>query len=191
MRDQLRHEKAERKRVQQEVRREKRAGLPPDPRRLAIGWLEEIRNIIAGVFPVSMDLTHAEAGAVTPWLVVGRYDALEPIGYTDLADAFSLVRDDLGLETAIDPRRLSQIRIVYRDPSGHHHAEGDSIVSKTGAWEFIISDLLGELIGAGDDDEDALAVRYAETSIPHFYIYFAAQLVGPDNGAVWQKVMFR
>lgn len=176
-------------RIQREVQQEKKAGLPPDLRRLAIGWLGEIRNICASVFPCSMDLTHAEPGAVTPWLVVGRFEAGEPIGYVDLADAFSRVRDDLGLEIAIHRQRLSQIRVVYRDPRGHH-GEGDSIVSATGAWEYIVSDLIGELVGAGDEDEDSLAVRYAETSVPRFYVYFSATLMTAEGDA-WQKVMLR
>ncbi len=134
-----------------------------------------------------MDTTRAEAGATTPWLIVGRYDAQEPIGYLELADALSRVRDDLGLEIAINPTRLSQIRVVYHDPHGHHY-EGDSIVSKTGAWEFIVSDLIGELVGTGAEDEDALAVRYAETSVPRFYIYFSASLVDYKAASAWQRV---
>jgi hypothetical protein len=189
IRDQLAFERAERAEIRRERERERRSGQPPDLRRLAIGWLEEIRNICAGVFPCSLDITHAEAGATTPWLVVGRFDAGEPIGYVELAEALSLVRDDLVLETTIDPRRLSQIRVVYRDPQGQQY-EGDSIVSKTGAWEFIVSDLVGELIGSGTDDEDALAVRYAETAVPTFYVYFSAALVDYATASAWQRVRF-
>jgi len=124
----------------------------------------------------SLDLTHPEAGARTLWLVVGRYDLLDPVGYVDLARALERVRDDLGLEAAIHPQRLSQIRVVYRDPRGRR-GEGDSIVSKIGAWEFIVSDLVFELVGMGPNDRDALAVRYAETHVPTFYVYFSPDLV--------------
>lgn len=171
--------------------------------RIAYGWLEEIRNIIAGVFRVSLSTTYAvESTAAdegdpmpdrqrqnmrSPWLVVGRYDAQEGIGYTDLATALIAVRDDLGLETAINPQRLSQIRIVYEDPRSKR-GEGDSVVSKIGAWEFIISDLVAELVGGGPDDEEALAVRYTETAVPKFYIYFSSQVVSYVTRAPWQRV---
>ena len=76
------------------------------------------------------------------------------------ARALQIVRDDVELEKAIDPQRLSQIRVVYRDPRGV--AARRLIVSKIGAWEFIVSDLVFELVGMGPNDGDALAVRYAE-----------------------------
>lgn len=190
IRDQLAFERAERAELRREQARERRAGQPPDLRRVAIGWLEEIRNLCAAVFSCSLDITHAEAGATTPWLVVGRFDAQDGIGYVELAEALSLVRGDLLLETRIDPRRLSQIRVVYHDPRGHQY-EGDSIVSKTGAWEFVVSDLIGELVGTGAaDDEDALSVRYAETSVPTFYVYFSSALVDYATASAWQRVRF-
>lgn len=190
IREQKLHERSERERVQRDRRKERRAGAPPDERRLAIGWLEEIRNLCATVFPCSLTLTRAEAGARTPWLVVGRYDVLEPVGYAELAEALSLVRDDLGLETAIGPQRLSQIRVIYEDPRARR-GEGDSIVSKTGAWEFIVSDLIGELVGTGPDDEDALAVRYEETSVGVYYVYFSAEVINYESASAWQRVVLR
>jgi hypothetical protein len=174
VRDQLAHEREERDERRRARRRERAAG--PDIRRLAVSWLEEIRNIVAGVVRCSLDLTQPEAGARTFWIVVGRYDLLDPAGYVELARALDLVRSDLGLEAAIHPQRLSQIRVVYRDPRGRR-GEGDSIVSKIGAWEFIMSDLLFELVGSGVDDRDSLAVRYAETGVPTFYVYFSPDLV--------------
>lgn len=201
--DQLTFERAERERLRAERRREKRAGRGPDLRRLARGWLEEIRNIVAGFFRVSLRLTYAvESGSPdegdeqadrqrhnmrTPWLEVGCYDLLEPVGYADLADAFEAVRDDLLLETEIHPQRMSQIRIVYQDPHSKR-GEGDSVVSKIGAWEFVISDLIAELVGAGPEDEDSLAVRYKETAVPKFYVYFSAQLVNYVTRSPWQVV---
>lgn len=161
--------------------------MPPDPTRLAISWLEEIRNVIAGVSHCSLDLTSPEPGARTPWLIVGRYTFADPVDYRTLAAAVRLLRDDLTLETTIGPQRLSQIRIVYRDPRGRR-GEGDSIVSKTGAWEFVISDLLGELVGASPDDEDSLAVRYAETTVPVLYVYFAPDLV-PYTVRIFRKAI--
>ncbi len=151
-----------------------------DERALAEGWLEAIRNDVATVFPVSLTLTEPEAGASMPWLIVGRFDPLEEIGYEDLADALEVVRDDLVLEAQIHPQRMSQIRIVYADPRAKG-GEGDSIVSKSGAWEFVVSDLIGELVGGGGNhdeaDPDSLAGRYSETTVPVFYVYFSAQVV--------------
>jgi hypothetical protein len=112
----------------------------------------------------------------TPWLAVGRYDPQEPIGYADLAHALNLVRVDLTLEAAIHPQRLSQIRVVYADPEAIR-GEGDSIVSKIGAWEFIIAELVREIGGVDDEDEEALARRYQATKIPMFYIYFSSEIV--------------
>jgi hypothetical protein len=181
VRDQLRYER--------EQRRQDRA--PRDERGHALAWLGEIRNIAAGVFRCSLSTTEAvesDAGDEgrelsdrqrenmrTPWLAIGRYDPQEPIGYLDLAHALDRVRSDLGLEAAIHPQRLSQIRVVYADPDAVR-GEGDSIVSKIGAWEFIVAELVREIGGVGDDDEESLALRYQATKIPAFYVYFSAQI---------------
>lgn len=185
--DQLQYEREERDRLRAERRRERDRGAPPDPTRLAISWLEEIRNVVAGVAFCSLDLTSPEPGARTPWLIVGRYTFVDPVDYLTLAAAVRLLRDDITLEATIGPQRLSQIRIVYRDPQSRR-GEGDSIVSKTGAWEFVVSDLLGELVGAGLDDEDSLAVRYKETTVPVMYVYFAPDLV-PYNVRVFRRAL--
>lgn len=163
-----------------------------DERELAAGWLEWIRNDLAQFFPVSLELTSPEAGSHTPWLAVGRYDPQESIGYEDLARAFDFVAGDLMLEAAIHPQRLSQIRIVYADPRAKR-GEGDSIVSQTGAWEFVISDLVGELVGGDLDspDEGSLAARYDETSIPTFYVYFSSELISYKTAMPTQTVRLR
>ncbi len=190
IRDQLIAERAERRELDRERAREKKLGLPPDERRLAIGWLSQIRNVIAGVFPCSLDFTSPEAGARTPWIIVGKYEPQVPIGYQDLAQALVSVASDLGLETDINPQRLSQIRIVYSDPRARR-GEGDSIVSKIGAWEYIIADLVSEIVGSGPDDEDSLAVRYQETSVPKFYVYFSSTIVDYVTASAWQRVGMR
>lgn len=190
IRDQLAAERAERREASAERAKERKLGLTPNERRLAIGWLSQIRNVIAGVFPCSLDLTSPEAGARTPWIVVGRYEPQAAIGYRELATALADVASDLGLETDINPQRLSQIRIVYSDPRARR-GEGDSIVSKIGAWEYIIADLVAEIVGSGPDDEDSLAVRYEETSVPKFYIYFSSTIVNYVTASAWQKVGMR
>jgi hypothetical protein len=194
--DQLDYERQEARERASARRRAKRMGarpVTPDERKVAIGWLGEVRNIVASVFPCSLDVTEAVSsskgdeeddpdGAIrqrenmrTPWLVVGRFDPRASIGYAELAQALSLVQGDLILETMINPQRLSQIRVVYADPNARR-GEGDSVVSKIGAWEFILSDVVGEMMGSGADDSDALAVRYKETRIPKFYLYFSTNV---------------
>ena len=211
--DQLAYERQEARERASERRREKRRGArpgPPDERRQAIGWLEDIRNIhIAPVFRCSLDVTEAvssskqdeegdDPGAIrqrenmrTPWLVVGRFDPQEPIGYVELAHVLHSVQRDLDLEAAINPQRLSQIRIVYADPNSRR-GEGDSVVSKIGAWEFILSDVVTEIMGSGADDSDALAVRYRETKVPMFYLYFSTNtgihVTGAGSAFRWARI---
>jgi hypothetical protein len=112
----------------------------------------------------------------TPWLIVGRFDPQEPIGYQTLAHALRVVYDDIPLEAAIGPQRLSQIRIVFADATSDR-SEGDSVVSKIGAYEYILSDMIEELVGSDWEapDEDSLAGRYKETSVPAFYLFFSSQ----------------
>jgi hypothetical protein len=181
----------------------KRAGIkrpPPDERALAIGWLEHIRADIAHVFLCSLDITEAGGGAAelegkdaqiasrTPWLVVGRFDPQEDIDYQTLAQALRVVADDVLLEAQIHPQRLSQIRVVFHDPRSNRD-EGDSVVSKIGAWEFILGDLIGELVGGSleSPDESSLAGRYDETTVPQFYIFFSTTVTRYVSAAPWAK----
>lgn len=155
--------------------KEKRSGVV-DLRRISVDWLRDIREIVAGHFRCSLSITRPEAAARTTWLVVGRYDAQEPVDYLRLGAALDEVAGDLILETRIGPQRLSQIRVVYADPRARR-GEGDSIVSKIGGWTFVIADMVAEIMGTGPDDHDALAVRYQETLVPTFYIYFSPEIV--------------
>lgn len=181
----------------------KRAGIkrpPPDERQLAIGWLEAIRARVAHVFACSLDITEAGGGHAelegkdaqlasgTPWLVVGRFDPQEAIDYQTLAHALREVADDVLLEAQIHPQRLSQIRVVFSDPDAKR-GEGDSVVSKIGAWEFILGDLIGELVGSDMEspDEDSLAGRYDETTVPQFYIFFSSTVTRYVSAAPWAK----
>lgn len=166
-----------------------------------MSWLEEIRNLVAGVFRCSLSTTEAgrsdrgdEGDPLADrqrenlraiWLVVGKFVPQESIGYADLANAFGLVESDLVLEALIHPQRLSQIRVVYADPNAVR-GEGDSIVSKIGAWEYIVSELVREMGGISGDDEESLAVRYQATRIPAFYIYFSAQVVPMRDAWTWK-----
>jgi len=175
--DQLLHERRERRR---------RSEAPPDEREVAEGWLEAIRNRIASVVRCSLSLTEAEVSAGTIWLTVGRFDLLEPTSYATLGQALSVVHDDDRLTRLIHPHRMSQIRVVYEDPRARR-GEGDSIVSKTGAWSMILSDLIGEILGWGEDDPDALTVRYDETTVSKFYVYFSRELFKYSTEAAWEK----
>lgn len=180
----LAEQKAAQKAERREKQRKKQRG-EVDERDLAIEWLEHIRDDMATVIATSLSFTEPEAGARTPWLIVGRFDLDEECDYATLAQALEVVEQDIILEAKIHPQRLSQIRIVYADPHAKR-GEGDSIVSKIGAWEFIVSDLIGEIAGGGAEDEGALAVRYVETTIPTIYIYFSSEIVAHQTAAPWQ-----
>lgn len=169
------------------VRRKKRKRLQPTERELAIEWCREIREkaIDATGSRISLSITEAEGGSRTPWLVVGRYDFTEdPPSYERFGAMFYELAADILLEARIHPDRLSQIRIVYADPNSQR-GEGDSIVSQIGAWQFVVSEIEGEILGAGPDDEGALAVRYQETHVTIFYIYFSSELVQHKTVGPW------
>lgn len=149
-----------------------------DERQLLIDVLEEMRDVGAGVTPLSLDITEAEVGARIPWLVVGRFDCVGLPSYAELGEVFEVWRDDLVLEAKIHPQRLSQIRIVYSDPNAKR-GESDSIIAHMGPWESVISETAHE-IGTGDPgdpaQEDSLSMRYRETKVPTFYVYFSGRL---------------
>ncbi len=200
-----RRRRADRKALRDQLRAEA-TGLAPvqgdDERRLAWGWHEMIRERIAeDAFDVELDLTEAGGGhadltgraATTErraiWLSVGRYTPREEIDYATLAHGLSAVANDLLIEAAIHPQRLSQIRVEFHDPESKR-SEGDSVLSKIGPWEFVISDLLGELVGASYESptEGSLAYRYDQTIAPRFYIFFSEQLVKPKMSGPWNAV---
>lgn len=143
-----------------------------DERQLFADILDDMRNIGSAIVPLSLTLTEPEVGARTPWLVVGRFDCVDAPTYAELDEVFSTWRDDLILEAKIHPQRFSQIRIVYEDPKAKR-GESDSIVSHSGPWEAVISEISFEL---DPDDEDSLASRYEHTTVPIFYVYFSSQL---------------
>lgn len=164
----IRLSELERKRT----RRKRGKRTEADERELLIDVLEEMRNKAAELYPTSLEITEAEVGARIPWLVVGRFDLVEAIGYAELDEVFRYWESDLLLEARIHPQRLSQIRIVYSDPNAKR-GESDSIVAHTGPWESVISETAAEL---DPSDEDSLAARYENTTVPHFYVYFSGQL---------------
>jgi hypothetical protein len=178
-------------------------GLAPvqggDERRLAWGWHEMIAERISeDAFSVNMTLTEAGGGHAdltgsaaqterrTVWLSVGRYEPREDVDYATLAHGLSAVADDLFVEAAIHPQRLSQIRVEFHDPNDKRGA-GDTVLSKIGPWEFVISDLVGELVGASWETptEGSLAYRYDQTTVPRFYIFFSEQIVKPKMAGPW------
>ena len=161
-----------------------------------VDWLEYMRNIAASVVPTSLDIVEPEAASrgVAVWAIVGRFEFLDECDYETLAEILNLWANDLPLEVAINPQRMSQIRIVFEDPHAKR-GEGDSIVSQMGAWQFVVADLIGEIVGGGDDDEDALATRYADTKIPRIYVYFSEEILnystawggGPATASIGQR----
>ncbi len=156
------------------------------------------------MFAVSLDITYPGGGAANLvedqgpdaaalassalWLVVGRFDPHDAVGYQDLARGLVRVADDFLLEADINPDRLSQIRIVFADMHSTR-GEGDSVVSRIGAWTFTIADIITELVGSDIDnpDEDSLAGRYRESTIPKFYIYFSTETQVYTSAAPWAR----
>ena len=122
--------------------------------------------------------------------MIGAYEPREPIGYLELARAFSEVRDDPFLPARIHPDRMSQIRVIYQDPRSPR-GEGDSILAQLGAWGLIVHEFVGELIGSKENDQDALAVRYAETRVGKFYIYFSTEIISYVTRTPWRDVSLR
>lgn len=166
----LRESEKEAKRAQRAKRERYRAGNV-DEREVLSDVLGDMRDSS----PIELDLfiTESEIGARIPWAVVGRFALRRSdLGYQALHAVFSAWRDDLLLEARIHPQRLSQIRIVYSDPSSKR-GDGDSIVSTTGPWEAVVSEQAHEV---DPSDEDSLATRYKDTVVPHFYVYLSSQL---------------
>lgn len=179
---------------QRKRRREQRRQREIGEYALAKEWLESISERMAEVFENELIVTEPGGGVAdltgeaaeledrTSWLIVGRFDPAGPISYAELAMGFQLVADDLILETRINGQRLSQIRVVFHDPNETRH-EGDSVISKIGAWEYVTSDLVGELVGSNleNPDEGSLAARYKETNVSSFYIFFSSEITAPRN----------
>jgi hypothetical protein len=168
-----RAKKSERQRQRRAEQREanriahEEANRERDERDEAIGWLE---HMTPGGW--SLDFTEAEIAADRrgPWLVVGKF---QPIGNTLYRDLWEVVRDwrdDLVLDSAINPNRIACIRIVYEDPSDKR-GSGDSVVSHFGVWDLVVSDMTKEL---DPNDDDSLAARYADTRVRTVYVYFAS-----------------
>jgi hypothetical protein len=143
---------------------------------------ETLDDILADMTPAGFyfELTEPEVASQMrmPFLSVGKYTPTESIGYAELHAVFRRWRDDLLLEAAINPQRISSIRIVYEDPADKR-GSGDSVVSHAGPWELVISEIAHEV---DPSDEDSLATRYADSVVPHFYVYFAAQIA---RGSSW------
>jgi hypothetical protein len=189
-------ERRERRRLgQRRRRREFRRQREIGEYAVAVEWLEAIRDrITEDAFAVELETTEPGGGSAdlehnegaraaqladdTKWLVVGRFDPAVEISYEDLARGIQAVANDVILETRINSQRLAQIRVVFHDPKSGRQ-ESDSVVSKIGAWEYILSDLVGELVGSNLEhpDDDSLAARYDETIVPKFYIFFSTEIL--------------
>lgn len=170
-----------------------------DERRLAWGWLEMIRDRIhEDAFSVDLTITElggghatlegedAKQARATPWMIVGRFDPRTDLDYADLAHGLKIVADDLIIEAAVHPQRLSQIRVEFHDPNDIRR-EGDTVLSKIGPWGFVLSDLVYELVGASYEDpaEGSLAARYAQTVVPRFYVFFSSQILDHKSVSPW------
>lgn len=176
-----------------------------DERRLAWGWLEMIRDRIReDGFPVDLSITDIGGGHAdllgpaasrarqTPWIIVGRFDPRQELDYQTLARGLEAVAQDLIIEASVHPQRLSQIRVVFHDPNDRRR-ESDTVLSKIGPWEFVVSDLVGELVGASIESpsEDSLAARYAQTNVPMFYVFFSTEIVKHKTSVPWMSVALK
>lgn len=166
------------------------------------GWLELIAERLRRVFAVSLSITNLGGGHATleneadrrwhhrtPWMVVGRFDPHDELDYATLAHGLLHVADDIVLEAAIHPQRMSQIRVEFHDLNDVRR-EGDTVLTKIGPWEYVTSDLAGELVGASwqEPTEGSLAARYDSTTVPRFYIFFANEVIRHKPAAPWMKV---
>lgn len=158
-------------------------------------------RIIADAFDVDLAITDPGGGhadltgpaarraSTTPWLIVGRFEPRGELDYATLGHGLEAVANDLIIEATIHPQRLSQIRVEFHDPNDRRH-EGDTVLSKIGPWEFVVSDLVGELVGASWEapSDDSLAARYDATIVPRFYIFFSGELVKNRTQIPWMRV---
>jgi hypothetical protein len=195
-----RQDELDRKRRKWKRKRKKSGGAPAAP---AVGWLRRMLTHCREVFACDLETTFpsggvgegaaddreiAEQAKKSPWLVVGKFTPEDEIGYAELAEAFSRIEGDYLLEAEIDPDRLTQVRIIFDDPKSKL-GEGEAIVAKVGAYSFVWSDLIGELVGAGDADspgEESLAARYKETAVPTFYV-FLSEVTVQYKTAAWTR----
>jgi len=186
----------ERRRLQQRRRRrEQRRQRDIGEYAVAVEWLEAIRERLAeDAFECDLEVTEPGGGSAdlehnegaqaarmhddAKWLVVGRFDPAQDITYAELAAGLAAVSNDLILQTRINGQRLSQIRAVFHDAKSGR-SESDSVISKIGAWEYILDDLIGDLVGSSleSPDEGSLAARYDETIVPKFYIFFSLEIL--------------
>lgn len=128
----------------------------------------------------------AQKARETPWMIVGRFDPHVDLDYSMLAHGLQVVADDLLIEAAVHPQRLSQARVEFHDPNDKRR-EGDTVLSKIGPWEFILTDLAYELVGASWEDpaDGSLAARYAQTLVPKFYIFFSREIIRHKSVGPW------
>lgn len=179
-------ERLEKRRERDRQRREKRRGgggiIQRDERELAVEWLEAIRDHFASFAATSLEIVPAETNVSGAWMIVGRFDFLEDVDYEIIGAMLEQVADDIVLEARIHPQRLSQIRILFSDPNAKR-GEGDSFVSRIAGWQFVLGDMVGEILGGSAGDESALATRYKESTIPTIYIYFSPTITAYET--VW------
>jgi hypothetical protein len=148
---------------------------PPSEAELAVGWLERIRDDAAEIAPTSLELVGHNPGDPNLWIRVGRFDFFEGQDYETMGAVLEHLSNDIELEAMIHPMRLSQIRIGYHDPNARHR-ESDGTISSIGPWSFILGELTGEIAGGGAEDENALAVRYDQSVISEWWVYFSSDI---------------
>lgn len=135
---------------------------------------DQLVELLEAATPVgfSLEIVEAEVAARTPWTVVGKFYPTDEVTYAELGDVFRSWANDLLLEADINPQRIASIRVVYNDPKDRR-GSSDSVVSHTGPWELVVSEMAAEM---DPENPDSLAARYAETLVPYFYVYLSSSL---------------
>jgi hypothetical protein len=170
-----RQEKLARRRERDRARRAKAKLPPPTEAELAVGWMERIRDDVSEVALTDMAIVSHNPDDPNLWIIVGRFDFRESVDYETMGAVLDAVAGDIELEAMVHPMRLSQVRIGYHDPTARSR-ESDGTISSIGAWQYILGELTGEISGSGDDDLNALAVRYQESRIGAFWVYFSGDV---------------
>jgi hypothetical protein len=171
-----REEKLEARRIRdRERRRQKREPKGPASREVAELWLRAIRDDFAHGTETTLEIV-PDPGGGGPWLISGLFSFLEPLSYAELGEALQYLQDDLILTARINPSRLTRLHILFVDPHDTRGRAGN-IVSKISGYEYAIGDAITEILGGRSDDENALAVRYEDTTIGELYVSFAATVV--------------
>jgi hypothetical protein len=157
----------------------------PGGKKSELFQLEAVFQTMADMLPfaVSVQVEHAPVMDMgqQPWLLLGAFKIEEPASWLDVGIGCQRWEQDLILEATIKPQRYSFLRFLYQiyddegDPVGA--PEGYAPTS-SGAWESVISEAVGAIIGGDADDllPETLAAQYPNTAILEIQVWFSASM---------------